>query len=174
MKLSPPVCRTTAAQIIGQRSWGKGTVQNVFELEGGRSALKLTTATYWRPSGTNIHRFSTDTDEDEWGVRPDDGYEVVLSDEEILRRFRTRRERDFISEVRPANDTPDTDTPDTDTPEAETQDGDTPEAETQDGETTTDDADNGTTEEQPQEDIQLKRAVEYIRSKTATTEREAA
>ncbi|MEK6234818.1 MAG: S41 family peptidase, partial [Planctomycetales bacterium] len=44
------------AIVIGERTWGKGSVQNVIDLEEGKSALKLTTASYWRPSGKNIHR----------------------------------------------------------------------------------------------------------------------
>ena len=45
------------ATIIGERTWGKGSVQSVVELEDGKSALKLTTAAYRRPNGKNIHRF---------------------------------------------------------------------------------------------------------------------
>ncbi len=45
------------AVIIGERSYGKGSVQNVIAMESGSSALKLTTASYWRPSERNIHRF---------------------------------------------------------------------------------------------------------------------
>lgn len=58
------------AVIIGERSYGKGSVQNVIKMEGGASALKLTTASYWRPNGKNIHRFPDAKDSDEWGVRP--------------------------------------------------------------------------------------------------------
>ena len=39
------------AIVVGERTWGKGTVQNVLPLERGRSAIRLTTQTYWRPSG---------------------------------------------------------------------------------------------------------------------------
>ena len=67
------------AVVIGERTWGKGSVQNVIELEGGKSALKLTTASYHRPSGKNIHRFPDAKESDEWGVMPDDGYEVKLN-----------------------------------------------------------------------------------------------
>ena len=45
------------ATIIGQRSYGKGSVQNILELEDGSSVLKLTVASYHRPNGDNIHRF---------------------------------------------------------------------------------------------------------------------
>lgn len=163
------------AQIVGQRSWGKGTVQNVFELEGGRSALKLTTATYWRPSGTNIHRFSTDTDEDTWGVRPGDGYEIVLSEEEIIRRFRARRERDFISEVRPAAEKlRDADKPDAADPDVEDPDVETPAVETPDEQVTINGLDDTTDDEHSFDDVQLERAVEYIKSQAAARAREAA
>ncbi len=48
------------AVIVGQRSYGKGTVQRLMRVESGRSLLKLTSATYWRPSGVNIHRMPGD------------------------------------------------------------------------------------------------------------------
>ena len=41
------------AVLVGVRSFGKGSVQNVFELPGG-SALKLTTSRYYTPSGGSI------------------------------------------------------------------------------------------------------------------------
>jgi len=41
------------AALVGVRSFGKGSVQNVFELPGG-SALKLTTYRYYTPSGRSI------------------------------------------------------------------------------------------------------------------------
>ncbi len=36
------------ALVAGERSFGKGTVQNVIPIEAGKSVLKLTIATYWR------------------------------------------------------------------------------------------------------------------------------
>ena len=72
------------AVIMGERTWGKGSVQSVIELEDGKSALKLTTAAYFRPSGKNIHRFPDAKDQDEWGVMPDKGYELKLSDKEMV------------------------------------------------------------------------------------------
>ena len=85
------------AVIVGERTWGKGSVQNVIELEGGKSALKLTTAGYRRPNGHNIHRFPDSKDTDEWGVMPNDGMLVKLSDAEMADLLRERRERDILS-----------------------------------------------------------------------------
>jgi len=84
------------ALVAGQRTWGKGSVQNVIELEDGKSALKLTTAGYLRPSGQNIHRFEGATESDEWGVKPDSGLEVLLTPDEIEAYHAERRQRDAI------------------------------------------------------------------------------
>jgi carboxyl-terminal processing protease len=84
------------AVIIGERSYGKGSVQNIIAVEGGTSALKLTTASYWRPSGKNIHRFANSKPSDEWGVKPNQDYEVKLGDEELRDYYKYRRERDVI------------------------------------------------------------------------------
>jgi carboxyl-terminal processing protease len=82
------------ATVIGERSYGKGTVQRLIGIEAGRSLLKLTSATYWRPSGKNIHKMPEDDAADEWGVSPDPGYEVKLDDEayELWRNYRLRRD----------------------------------------------------------------------------------
>jgi carboxyl-terminal processing protease len=84
------------AIIIGERTWGKGSVQNVIELEGGHSILKLTTAAYIRPSGKNIHRFPNAKETDEWGVMPDDGFQIKLADSEMAALIRDRRLRDIL------------------------------------------------------------------------------
>jgi carboxyl-terminal processing protease len=84
------------ALVMGERTWGKGSVQNIIELENGRSALKLTTAAYKRPSGKNIHRFPDSKDKDEWGVMPDLGYELGLNEHETHELLVDRRNRDII------------------------------------------------------------------------------
>lgn len=84
------------AVIVGERSYGKGSVQNVIEMENHTAALKLTTASYWRPSGKNIHRFPDAKETDEWGVKPNDGFDVKLSDEERLEYLLDRNRRDVV------------------------------------------------------------------------------
>lgn len=84
------------AIIVGERSWGKGSVQNVVHLESGHSALKLTTASYFRPSGVNIHRFPESKKEDDWGVQPSRGHVVELSKEQWLEWIRFRETADLI------------------------------------------------------------------------------
>lgn len=84
------------AIIMGMRSYGKGSVQTIHPFEtGGR--LKLTTATFWRPSGRNLNKASTSgKDEDEWGVTPNEGFLVKNSrkDDDDLMAF--QREQEII------------------------------------------------------------------------------
>jgi C-terminal peptidase (prc) len=82
------------AVVIGERSWGKGSVQDVIDLEDGKSALKLTTASYHRPSGKNIHRFPNAKESDEWGVTPDEGYKIEysLKDHQAYQEYRHYRD----------------------------------------------------------------------------------
>ncbi len=78
------------AVVMGERSWGKGSVQNVIEMNG--SALKLTTSGYYRPSGNNIHRMENMSESDTWGVSPNKGFEIKLTSvqyEQILWHQRT-------------------------------------------------------------------------------------
>ncbi len=69
------------AVIVGERTFGKGTIQELIELESQRGMLKLTTGTYWRPSEKDINRRKGDDENDDWGVRPDEGYEVAFPEE---------------------------------------------------------------------------------------------
>src|SRR4029079_5601664 len=82
------------AVVIGERTYGKGSVQRLYHMEAGASALRLTTAKYVRPSGKNIHRFPDSKDTDDWGVRPD--ITVELSPAEDLDWLLSRRERDVV------------------------------------------------------------------------------
>jgi len=82
------------AVVVGERTFGKGTVQELISLEGKRGMLKLTVASYWRPSEKNIHRQSDDDEDDEWGVSPDEGYEVKLDEEQLAELYAARLRRD--------------------------------------------------------------------------------
>lgn len=83
------------ATVVGERSFGKGTVQQLLPTESGRTLLKLTVAKYWRPSGANIHRMPGDTEADEWGVRPDPGFAVQQTEEQAIAWRVWRTERDL-------------------------------------------------------------------------------
>jgi carboxyl-terminal processing protease len=77
------------AKIAGSRSYGKGTVQQVFEIESDRTALKFTTARFLRPSFKNIHRTEKMTDQDEWGIHP--APELALQLDDVQQIYLNRR-----------------------------------------------------------------------------------
>ena len=58
--------------------------------------MKLTTASYCRPSGKNIHRFPDSKESDVWGVMPDAGYDLRLSDGEMSSLVTDRQQRDIL------------------------------------------------------------------------------
>lgn len=98
------------AKVVGARSYGKGTVQNVVPLQGGRSGLRLTIANYWRPSGKNIQRpkkqdgNGVEEEEEEedvsaesasWGVSPDASWGLRLNHDEMMKYLVFRSQRDL-------------------------------------------------------------------------------
>lgn len=119
------------AVVIGERSFGKGTVQRLIPLVPSEGLLKLTAASYWRPSGENIHRTPETPDDAPWGVKPDPGMEVVLTDDQRKELLSQRGERDLSvieppptdsdpAEAEPADSNPaDSGAADSDPPAAE-------------------------------------------------------
>ncbi len=84
------------AVIIGERSYGKGTVQNVYNLQRDRSAVKLTTANYWPPSGRCIDKHDPTAEATGiWGVPPSPGFGIEMTEEEVLALFRQRQLREI-------------------------------------------------------------------------------
>jgi carboxyl-terminal processing protease len=103
------------AAVVGERTYGKGTVQQVIPL-AGTSLLKLTWASFWRPSGISIHRMADAPDNGSWGVVPDAGLERRLSSQEYAAYREYRSQRDLASDAHtPHDDRDDTDS----TPAAE-------------------------------------------------------
>jgi len=71
---------THRAVIVGEKTFGKGSVQSVIELDNGEG-LRLTTARYYTPSGVTIH---------EKGIAPQAELEISADDESRLRAQQTR------------------------------------------------------------------------------------
>jgi carboxyl-terminal processing protease len=81
------------AVLIGTRSFGKGSVQSLINLDNGNAALKLTTQYYYLPSGRNIMRKK---DAKEWGVEPDPAFNIPLTDEENRAVLTARSKSEII------------------------------------------------------------------------------
>ncbi len=136
------------AVVVGERTYGKGSVQSVFRLAPDqKNAVKLTTQTWWRPSGKNMDRKMAESQKsNEWGVAPDKELDLAETDAEFLRRLYEARKLDYVAgkpnEVGPNPPPP----PPVLAPRG------------QDGKPMWDDS-------KPFEDRQLNRALEYVRKK---------
>ena len=81
------------AVMIGTRTFGKGSVQQVLMLDNGLGAIKMTNAYYYFPNGKNIHRRPNAT---AWGVDPDEGMYVPMTREQTIAMAKVRRESDVL------------------------------------------------------------------------------
>ena len=89
------------AVIMGERSYGKGSVQTIQPFEGGE--IKLTTASFWRPNGKNLNKASTSGEEtDEWGVTPNKGFIMNLSEPDHYALKKHNDDADVIGPMDPS------------------------------------------------------------------------
>lgn len=88
------------ALIIGEQTYGKGSVQELIDLDGKAGELKLTVAYYYLPSGRLVHRKTEMKDGDDYGVKPQI---VVLMDPAQERAaMMLRRENELFKRPLPA------------------------------------------------------------------------
>ena len=85
------------AKVLGTRSFGKGSVQEVRELDFNRGTLKYTNAYYYLPSGRNLNR-DRKSEETVWGVDPSPGLVITEADEAYGERIRARRPYEVIKD----------------------------------------------------------------------------
>ena len=81
--------------IVGQRSYGKETVQNVIPIRRDRAVLRLTTAYYYMPSGRLLHG----TGGEDSGIAPD--VRVLMTPKQTERWLKVRQKTDLLQEVDP-------------------------------------------------------------------------
>jgi carboxyl-terminal processing protease len=81
------------ARVLGTRTFGKGSVQEVRDLPYDQGTVKVTSAHYYLPGGRNISRTRDDT---VWGVDPDEGFVVSMSDDAFRDAILARRRFEVI------------------------------------------------------------------------------
>ena len=92
--LSGALVENNRAKVIGTRSFGKGSVQGVHQINGGANGeLKITEQGYYLPSGRSITRKDESS---EWGVDPSEGFYVPMTDQQAVEMIRARREEEVI------------------------------------------------------------------------------
>ena len=82
------------AIVVGTRSFGKGSVQTVRNLESGAGVLKITEQHYYLPSGRLLHRRDDSTS---WGVDPSAGYYVPITNAQLGEMLTARRAQEIIA-----------------------------------------------------------------------------
>jgi len=88
------------ARIVGERSFGKGSVQEVRPLDDEHGMIKFTTAYYYLPSGRNLHRRRNSPDA-AWGVDPSQGCVVSETPQDMMERIGNRWTWDAITDDEP-------------------------------------------------------------------------
>ncbi|MEO1130638.1 MAG: S41 family peptidase, partial [Planctomycetota bacterium] len=81
------------AIVVGERTFGKGSVQAIHRLPSGAGQLKITEQYYYLPSGRLLHRMDDST---EWGVDPTGGFYVPMTAAENREMWRVRREEEIL------------------------------------------------------------------------------
>ncbi len=76
------------AVVVGERSFGKGSVQKFIALHGSDGGIKLTIAHYQLPGGRIIHRTPDNAGSEEWGITPDVMVPLDASETEAVRASR--------------------------------------------------------------------------------------
>lgn len=79
--------------LVGSRSFGKGSVQDVYPMLGNRAQMKITTLHYKLPLGRIIHR---EPGAQQWGVDPD--VSIKMTDQEVADAIEYRRDVDVVRE----------------------------------------------------------------------------
>jgi carboxyl-terminal processing protease len=82
------------AIIVGERTFGKGSVQMLFPLTNHTAFLKLTTSHYYLPSGRCIHREENSTS---WGVDPD--VTVAMTPKQMSDAIEAREHLDVLRQA---------------------------------------------------------------------------
>lgn len=72
------------ADVCGQRTRGKASVQTPLAVGIDGIGFKLTSGTFLRPSGKNLHRSPDSRSRDDWGVIPNEDYRISP---ELSRRY---------------------------------------------------------------------------------------
>lgn len=75
------------AMIMGQRTAGRASIQNVLDIGFGQFQFKVTTGETLRPNGKTRGKKARSQPTDDWGIKPDPGLEVPVT-LEVSRKLR--------------------------------------------------------------------------------------
>ena len=98
--LAGALVENNRAIALGTRSYGKGSVQSIRQIdvpdENGKvkkGELKITEQGYYLPSGRSISRKN---DSVTWGIDPTPGFFVPITDQQLIESLKVRRDEDIM------------------------------------------------------------------------------
>ena len=90
--------------VMGNKTFGKASVQRVFPLSNSKSAVKLTVASYFTPNGVNIDKVGIIPDvESAWFSRSERQMQLKLRDHEKLKTFIEENGDDVLAQLATAS-----------------------------------------------------------------------
>ena len=86
--------------VMGEKTFGKASVQRVFQLRNGKSAVKLTVASYYTPNGGDIEKIGIIPDvEIEWFSRSERQMQLKLQNHEKVKTFIEENGDDVLNKL---------------------------------------------------------------------------
>ena len=90
--------------VMGNKTFGKASVQRVFPLSNSKAAVKLTVASYFTPNGVNIDKVGIIPDvESAWFSRSERQMQLKLRDHEKLKTFMEENGDDVLVQLAAAS-----------------------------------------------------------------------
>ena len=90
--------------VMGNKTFGKASVQRVFPLSNSKAAVKLTVASYFTPDGVNIDKVGIIPDvESAWFSRSERQMQLKLRDHEKLKTFIDENGDDVLTQLAAAS-----------------------------------------------------------------------
>lgn len=91
--------------IMGSKTYGKASVQKVFQLDNSNAAVKITVARYFTPDGHNIDKIGIKPDvETPYFSRPEQQIQFILRRNEKLKTFIEKNGDDILDKLNAAED----------------------------------------------------------------------
>ena len=93
--------------VMGEKTFGKASVQRLFQLSNSKAAVKLTVAHYYTPSDVNIDQIGIEPDvESPWFSRSERQMHLKLRDHEKLKTFVEENGEDVLEKLTTAEHAP--------------------------------------------------------------------
>ncbi len=93
--------------VMGQKTFGKASVQRIWQLSNSKAAIKLTVANYYTPNGTNIDKIGITPDIESDGFsRSEQQMQLKLREHEKIKTFIAENGDDVLAQLETVENAP--------------------------------------------------------------------